>query len=593
MAFAALYDRHERRAFNLAYRITGSREDAADATQEAFLKLLARLPGLADRELDFGAYLLTAVRHASYDVMARAKRADPTEELPESARPVGAAAAPPPEEEPDRSVLLAASQEEIRAANATLAPRQREALALRELEGLSYDEIAELMAMNRNSVAQLISRARIALRDALRRTALRSIAPGTPQCERALPLIAMRDDGQLTAADDAGWLDAHLAVCERCVLGREAMAEAGASYRIWAPVPALEILRRETIANAGERLGHDWSAAAGSPRTTPDHGRQPAPRRTAAGSPRTTPDRGRQRARRRRDAAAAASRRRRDAGRRRRRPRGRQPAPRRGRAAGAGAGAAKRLRCASRRARAGGARRGAGAVRRDPARPARRADRRRRARAGRGRRRARRAARLRGPGPGADRSRRSRRPRPRAAAPPPPPRPRPPPPPARRSRPPPRAPRGAGRRPPTRSASATHAPATTPRGDAATTAAGLARRTAPGHRAIPRHRHHHRRAPCPRIRRAAPARSSPRRLRRRRRGAGPGPSSRRPRPRRRRRRSRSREAPATGGVLARQPPSTRPFSSAGRASTSSARSFSVRSALSRKPMTRPGSTSSS
>ena len=268
MAFAALYDRHERRAFNLAYRITGSREDAADATQEAVLKLLARLPALADRELDFGAYLLTAVRHASYDVMAKAKRADPTEELPDSARPVGAAAAPPPEEEPDRNVLLAASQDEIREANAALAPRQREALALRELEGLSYDEIAELMGMNRNSVAQLISRARIALRDALRRTALRSIPPATPHCERALPLIAMRDDGELTAAAEAGWLDAHLAVCERCVLGGEAMAEAGASYRIWAPVAAFELLRRETIAQAGERLGHDWTAAAQSPRTT-------------------------------------------------------------------------------------------------------------------------------------------------------------------------------------------------------------------------------------------------------------------------------------------------------------------------------------
>ena len=134
-AFATLYDRHERRAFNLAYRITGSRDDAADATQEAFLKMLARLPRLKDRELDFGSYLLTAVRHASYDVMARGGRAAPTGELPESARPVGAAAAPPPEEEPDRNVLLAASQEEIRAANAALAPRQREALALRELEG--------------------------------------------------------------------------------------------------------------------------------------------------------------------------------------------------------------------------------------------------------------------------------------------------------------------------------------------------------------------------------------------------------------------------------------------------------------------------
>jgi RNA polymerase sigma factor (sigma-70 family) len=266
-AFAELYDRHERRAFNLAYRITGSREDAADATHDAFLKMLARLPRLQDRELDFGSYLLTAVRHASYDVMARAGRAQPSDDLPESARPVGAAAAPPPEDEPDRNVLLAASQEEIRAANAALAPRQREALALRELEGLSYDEIAVLMAMNRNSVAQLISRARIALRDALRHTALRTIPPASKACEKALPLIAMRADGQLKRTDDAGWLDAHLASCRRCELGREAMAEAGASYRIWAPVAAVEVLRRETIAKAGARLGHDWSDVAAGPRT--------------------------------------------------------------------------------------------------------------------------------------------------------------------------------------------------------------------------------------------------------------------------------------------------------------------------------------
>ena len=123
------------------------------------------------------------------------------------------------------------------------------------------------MGMNRNSVAQLISRARIALRDALRQTALRTIPPASKACEQALPLIAMRADGQLKRTDDAGWLDAHLATCKRCELGREAMAEAGASYRIWAPVAAFEALRRETIAEAGTRLGHDWSEVAASPRT--------------------------------------------------------------------------------------------------------------------------------------------------------------------------------------------------------------------------------------------------------------------------------------------------------------------------------------
>ncbi|MFP5361822.1 MAG: RNA polymerase sigma factor [Thermoleophilia bacterium] len=282
-AFAELYDRHERRAFNLAYRITGTRENAADATQEAFVRLLARLPAMTGRELDFGAYLLTTVRHCSYDVIRQARRAEPTGEIADSARPVGAAGAPPPEEDPGRRVLLAAQQEEIRAANARLPPRQRAALALRELEDLSYDDIAAQMGMNRNSVAQLISRARIGLRDALRRTALASVAPATAQCERALALVAMRDDGEIT---EDRWLDEHLTDCETCALAREAMAEAGASYRAWASIAVLEALRRDTIAKAADRLGHDWSGVAARSEVPASHPLRSRAAVVAAAAPR-------------------------------------------------------------------------------------------------------------------------------------------------------------------------------------------------------------------------------------------------------------------------------------------------------------------
>ena len=61
-AFAALYDRYEQRIFTFCLRLTGSHEDAADATQEAFVKVLARLPRLDAGDLDFGAYIYTATR---------------------------------------------------------------------------------------------------------------------------------------------------------------------------------------------------------------------------------------------------------------------------------------------------------------------------------------------------------------------------------------------------------------------------------------------------------------------------------------------------------------------------------------------------
>ena len=251
-AFAELYARHQQRAFQIAYGITGTLHDAADATHDAFVGVLARLPRLAGRDLDFGAYLRTSVRHASYRLIdKRASRAELVDALPEQDR----TAVRKPEQEPDRNVLLAAQQEEIRIANSTLPERQREALALRELEGLSYDEIAAIMGMNRNSVAQLISRARIGLHNALRLTALQSIAPPTPDCERARSSIAMLQDGERSADD---WISQHLTSCHACASAREAMAEAGASYRLWAPVAAGEYLRRDTIAEAGVRLGHEW-----------------------------------------------------------------------------------------------------------------------------------------------------------------------------------------------------------------------------------------------------------------------------------------------------------------------------------------------
>jgi RNA polymerase sigma factor (sigma-70 family) len=269
-AFATLYERYAQRAYNLALRLCGSDQDAADAVQEAFLNVMRRLPELGEtRELAFGSYLFTATRNATYDLMRRQQRSQPSDSIPDSAVPLGAGAGGlgldpgDPDEDPDRKALLAAQREEIAAANARLPERQREALALRELEEMSYDEIAAIMEMNRNSVAQLISRARIGLRDELRGSALASVAVSSPECERALPLIAARDDGQFAGdSEDATWLAAHMASCDTCRVASEAMQEAGVSYRAWIPVAVAPWLFKETMAKAAELSGSDWSEVA-------------------------------------------------------------------------------------------------------------------------------------------------------------------------------------------------------------------------------------------------------------------------------------------------------------------------------------------
>lgn len=119
---------------------------------------------------------------------------------------------------------------ELAPASARLPERQREVLALRE-EGLSYEEIAARLEATPDRVGQLLAHAWINLYDEQVGTVLASVAP-TPDCERALGLIAARHDGELEAGSpDGEWLEAHLAGCHRCRRGVEEIGEAHALYR--------------------------------------------------------------------------------------------------------------------------------------------------------------------------------------------------------------------------------------------------------------------------------------------------------------------------------------------------------------------------
>jgi RNA polymerase sigma factor (sigma-70 family) len=274
-AFATLYDRYESRIFNFCHRLLGSGDDAADATQEAFIAVLRRPPTLEGNELDFSAHLFVAARNAAHDTLGGRRRG-----------------APEPGDldvDSERTGALTTLQGDVREANGRLPERQREVLALRELEGFSYDEIAAIMGSDRTSVAQLIARARIELRDELRGTALASIAASSPDCERGQALIAMRQDRELDGAGDRAWLVEHLAACETCRSAQEAIQEAGISYRAWLPIPPPAWLWHATTARAAELVGADWSDLASGVRALGGQGAA-APETAATMTPSPTPD---------------------------------------------------------------------------------------------------------------------------------------------------------------------------------------------------------------------------------------------------------------------------------------------------------------
>jgi RNA polymerase sigma factor (sigma-70 family) len=227
-AWAELYDEHGPRLRGFAYRLTGNPHDADDLVQETFVRALPRLDRIDPDRADLGPYLHTTLRNLFLKSVERGRRSRPVAEVPETDDPVAI------EDDPERGTLLHSQQEEVRAANARLAPRQRLVLALRELEDRSYAEIGVVVGLNENAVAQLISRARESLRHELR---LAQVDPGRlpEECRLNLPLLSRHLDGQLRGAQLERTL-AHLEGCERCQEALDSMREAQRRYRLLPPL---------------------------------------------------------------------------------------------------------------------------------------------------------------------------------------------------------------------------------------------------------------------------------------------------------------------------------------------------------------------
>jgi acyl dehydratase len=127
--------------------------------------------------------------------------------------------------------LATAVARELAAATARLSAPEREVLALRDLLGLSYEEIAAVTGTEPDTVGPLLAGARLRLRQELRGSGTPS--PECPERDRALRTIAARQDDEPVAAADAEWLVEHLGHCRGCAQVHAAMLEATACYRGW------------------------------------------------------------------------------------------------------------------------------------------------------------------------------------------------------------------------------------------------------------------------------------------------------------------------------------------------------------------------
>jgi len=164
-AFNQLVMLHQSMAYNLAYRILGSEDAAADATQDAFIsafKAMSRFRGGS-----FKAWVMRIVTNACYDQL-RARQRRPTTSLDDIEGDVDHTPyLLDPSEQPDEYVERQELDRLIQSAILTLPADQRIVLVLSDVQGMNYQEIAESTGLALGTVKSRLSRARARLRDYL------------------------------------------------------------------------------------------------------------------------------------------------------------------------------------------------------------------------------------------------------------------------------------------------------------------------------------------------------------------------------------------------------------------------------------------
>jgi RNA polymerase sigma-70 factor, ECF subfamily len=154
-AFEELVRKHRLATYRVALRMLADESDAEDATQDAFVQAWRNLGGFrADAAFSTWMYRIVTNRCLN---MLRARRR--TEELPDDREA--------PASRPDRIAEARWQVEDLKLAILRLTPEQRAPLVLRELQGCTYEEIAEALDLSIPAVKSRLHRARLELLTAM------------------------------------------------------------------------------------------------------------------------------------------------------------------------------------------------------------------------------------------------------------------------------------------------------------------------------------------------------------------------------------------------------------------------------------------
>ena len=166
-AFAALVSAYETKIYNLALRYLGNREDAMDASQEVFLRVFRFLPGFQE-ESGFSTWIYRIGVNVCKDMLVKqSKRNEQSIEVEDEEEERRTIDIVDCRYSPEQILENAELRTILSTAIASLPEQQREVVVLRDIQGLSYEEIASVLSLESGTVKSRLSRARENLRKKL------------------------------------------------------------------------------------------------------------------------------------------------------------------------------------------------------------------------------------------------------------------------------------------------------------------------------------------------------------------------------------------------------------------------------------------
>ena len=212
-AIEALLTRYEPQIYRFALRMCGDEADARDTLQETLIAALRGLPGFrGDARLSTWLYQIAR----SFCIKQRRPGASVR-----GGEPLSDASAAPGETAPDVRAHAREIGEALAAALSALPPAYREAIVLRDVEGLPADEAAEIAGVEVAALKSRLHRGRVELRAHLA-AILGDDAAGPPPCPELAQELAGYLDAEIDQAACAQ-VEAHLARCSRCAGACEAL----------------------------------------------------------------------------------------------------------------------------------------------------------------------------------------------------------------------------------------------------------------------------------------------------------------------------------------------------------------------------------